>query len=93
MIVPKPRSITLNAGNSAYIDCQARNWQQPVSVIVKPTSSATVESTNELDTGTATWIDSGSGAMTVNTEIVRYAPCTYLKVTAIGGNATFHVMV
>lgn len=91
------QTITVTSGSSQVVDLGYRDWSQPISIVVAPGNTATVEtslSPNAVTTpGSARWQDSGFGTISSQTEIVRFAPCQAVRLKAFTSSAVFEVMV
>lgn len=87
----------LVAGSPKYLDFSGRvsGWQHGISLVLNPGAGGTIQvfTSNSDKAGdggagsaAAVWVDSGSGAVSSLTEIVRTAPCEAMKLVATTAN-------
>lgn len=91
--------IVVKAGQTELF-CVSAIFHQSMSIVATPGGSggtAQVEMSNTKTAGSnpgaARWVDSGEGAFTTRKEIVRFVPCHYLRLSAVGTDAVFEVVL
>lgn len=97
MNIPENQHV-IPAGQQKVLDFTERNWNHACSLIIDPGAGGTVHvyySNSPLAVTTPAdpsviWFEDTGGAVVAVKEIVRFAPCKAIKITATAAIANVH---
>lgn len=96
--MPNATSITVQPGTPVVVSLLDRAWGSPWLCTIVPGGGgsgrveASLTPTAVSSPGTASWLDSGFGAVVAATEVVRSAPCVAVRLTATTQPCVFHIV-